>query len=276
MGVIYKVENTLNNKVYIGKTTRNIEIRWKEHLACSATKDNKFYRALRKYPPSVFKLSIIEKASNDELNNLETYWINQYDSFRNGYNSTMGGDGTLKTDYDKIYQLWDQYLTYDEIAKITGYPHTTIRHILNGYENYSTFDARSRNNPKRKSVKQYTLDGVFVQSYKSLSDAARTTGLSVSMIYSCCEKIRLSGGGFQWRYANDIPPSKYTYRLTKSVIQLTINNEYVNSYNSPQEASDKTKVARDGIYKCCNGRIKSSGGYRWKYSDNSGVANNVV
>lgn len=275
MGVIYKVQNTINGKVYIGKTSRDVEQRWKEHLSCCLTKDHKFYRALRKYPESVFELSVIAEVPNDVLDDFEKYWINQYDSFHNGYNSTMGGDGTLKTDYDLIFQLWDQHLTYKEISQTTGYPHSTIRHILNGYKNYSAFDARSRSNAKRKVVNQYTLDGIFITSFNSLSDAARATKLSVSLICSCCEKTKLSGGGFQWRYADDLPPSKYTYSQTKTVMQFTMDNKYIRSFDSPQEASEKTNVSKDGIYKCCNGKIKSSGGYKWKYSNDSEVINCV-
>ena len=48
MGFIYKITNTINDKVYIGKTTRTIEERWKEHLNSIKDKDFKIYRAFRK------------------------------------------------------------------------------------------------------------------------------------------------------------------------------------------------------------------------------------
>ena len=32
MGYIYKITNNINGKVYIGKTTKTVEERWKGHL----------------------------------------------------------------------------------------------------------------------------------------------------------------------------------------------------------------------------------------------------
>lgn len=275
MGVIYKIENTLNGKVYIGKTARSVEIRWKEHLACSLTQDNKLYRALRKYPISVFFISIIEEASDNLLNDLERYWIDQYDSYQNGYNSTLGGDGTQTTDYNIIYQLWDKKLNYDQIHQETGYPKSTIRHILNTYERYSVFDARSRGSSKRKAVKQYNFAGSLMEEYESITAASLATGLSVAMICFCCEGIRLSGGGFQWRYSDDPPPSKLFFHPPKAVLQFTMDNQYICTFRSAKEASEISNIPLDGIYKCCNGRIKSSGGYKWKYSDWDEAKNDV-
>jgi hypothetical protein len=33
----------------------------------------------------------IEECNNDLLNDRERYWINYYDSYKNGYNNTYGG-----------------------------------------------------------------------------------------------------------------------------------------------------------------------------------------
>ena len=38
MGYIYKITNTINNKVYIGQTTQTVETRWKQHQRSSLTK----------------------------------------------------------------------------------------------------------------------------------------------------------------------------------------------------------------------------------------------
>lgn len=57
MGFIYKITNTINDKVYIGKTTRTIEERWKEHLNSIKDKDFKIYRAFRKYGVKTFLLN---------------------------------------------------------------------------------------------------------------------------------------------------------------------------------------------------------------------------
>lgn len=96
---IYKFTNLVNNKVYIGQST-NIEKRKKSHInnyINSNIKDYNtyFYRALRKYGIDNFKYSVIEVVNNkEELENREKYWINHYNSYKKGYNSTPGGGVT--------------------------------------------------------------------------------------------------------------------------------------------------------------------------------------
>lgn len=93
---IYMFENKVNNKKYIGQS-RSIETRKKAHYNCSLNisyngYETKFYRALRKYGYNNFEFSILELCSIEELNDRERYFIEFYDSFKNGYNSSIGGE----------------------------------------------------------------------------------------------------------------------------------------------------------------------------------------
>jgi group I intron endonuclease len=93
--VIYKITNMINKKVYIGQTTTSIENRWKHHLKdCKREKNNKFYNAIKKYGSENFKIEVIENEIEEQrlLNERERYWIGFYDSYKNGYNSTLGGE----------------------------------------------------------------------------------------------------------------------------------------------------------------------------------------
>lgn len=93
---IYKSVNKLNGKVYVG-----FDSQWPKritiHKSASKKEDYKFYRAIRKYGWNNFEWSVIyqSKEKNHTLNEMESYFINQYDSFYNGYNSTLGGDGVF-------------------------------------------------------------------------------------------------------------------------------------------------------------------------------------
>lgn len=92
---IYKVTNLINQKVYIGQTTRTIQQRWIEHqyAAFCENKQTHFARALRKYGIKNFKVEQIDTAKNQqELNEKERYWIAYYNSCVKGYNSTDGGE----------------------------------------------------------------------------------------------------------------------------------------------------------------------------------------
>jgi group I intron endonuclease len=96
--IIYKISNKINGKVYIGKTTKTLKKRWEEH--CRATyKDSpfRFHKAIRKYLPENFQLTILYKAKTKQrLKTAEKILIRIYKSFdfKYGYNSTAGGEGT--------------------------------------------------------------------------------------------------------------------------------------------------------------------------------------
>lgn len=96
--IIYKVTNKENNKVYIGKTIRELKQRKWAHYdsARNLKSETNFHRALIKYPKESFVWEIIANATNeDELNQLEIKFIKEYDSFKSGYNMSIGGTGGL-------------------------------------------------------------------------------------------------------------------------------------------------------------------------------------
>lgn len=77
---IYKIENTKNNKVYIGQS-RNIERRWSEHLGYLQKGTHhckKLQEDFRKFGISSFSFSIIVLCGVEELDFLEKSYINYY------------------------------------------------------------------------------------------------------------------------------------------------------------------------------------------------------
>ena len=89
---IYKIKNLINNKIYIGQSVF-IEQRWAAHrYAGRNAKDNyPIHKAMNEYGIENFSFEIIEECDITELNDKEVYWIQFYDSYKNGYNATPGG-----------------------------------------------------------------------------------------------------------------------------------------------------------------------------------------
>lgn len=82
MAYIYKITNKVNNKVYIGKTERNIKIRWKEHCSHINVYPNiPLYRAIRKYGKDNFTIEIVEECETKTVDDREMYWINYYNTY---------------------------------------------------------------------------------------------------------------------------------------------------------------------------------------------------
>jgi len=92
--IIYKAQNKISGKCYIGQTIKTLDTRKEQHIKFSKTNNSIFYNALRSYGEDNFTWEIIEHVnSKQELNEREKYYINEYDSIRNGYNMVAGGTG---------------------------------------------------------------------------------------------------------------------------------------------------------------------------------------
>lgn len=133
-GLIYKVTNKVTGKSYIGQTRYSLEFRWRQHLH---KKDNTyFHNAIRKYGPDNFSREVLEECDVSELNSREIYYIAKYDTFRNGYNLTKGGEGnsTLLLDncYSEIKELYLAGFSSNKIAGLYNVDKASIVKILKG------------------------------------------------------------------------------------------------------------------------------------------------
>lgn len=99
--LIYRITNTVNDKVYIGKTVKaNARQRWREHVAQAVRRSASTYlhQAIRKYGSDVFNVEVLHYAKTaEELSKMETFFIVLHQSHKpeNGYNLTLGGEGIL-------------------------------------------------------------------------------------------------------------------------------------------------------------------------------------
>ena len=82
---IYKIENLINGKIYIGQSI-HIEKRWQEH--CKASSNSLTAKSIQKYGTENFSFQIIEETNDIALlNQLEAQYIKYYNSLApNGYN----------------------------------------------------------------------------------------------------------------------------------------------------------------------------------------------
>ena len=136
-GLIYIIKNTVNDKVYIGQTTLSLEDRWKSHLKPSVHKTRgtyKIYNAMNKYGKENFYVELLEDdIPIDLLNEKEIEYIELYDSYYNGYNSTKGGDGRIvnkEYDVDEIIQSYLSGVSTKELSELYNVHPVTIRRVI--------------------------------------------------------------------------------------------------------------------------------------------------
>lgn len=128
-------------------------------------------------------------------------------------------------------------------------------------------------------VNQYTLDGRYIKTHISASDAARElTGGTCSHIANVCDGERLSWCGYQWRRdegANrcqidrvDISPKTgVDHPSSKPITQHLKSGQEIARFSCITEAAHAVSGNRSNLAKCCQGKIKTAYGYIWRYAN---------
>lgn len=185
-GCIYIIKNTINDKVYVGQTAIGAENRWKQHTKSSNIKKNNYalYRAMTKYGVDNFYYEILEDGIPlNELDEKEIYYIQKCNSYKEGYNSTKGGDGRVVNKIEDIEYILKQVKKGIEIRQIAAelkvHP-MTIRRAIKAYG--INFELRSLKpkglpNPNRQKVSR---DDVKKLRKEGLSYSEIATKLNIS------------------------------------------------------------------------------------------------
>lgn len=98
--IIYKITNAINNKIYVGKTTKSLARRFAQHLSLARQgRGYAIHQAIRKHGESAFDIVELCICSNEEeFHRVETSYIEDLDTMcPNGYNKTFGGLGETRT-----------------------------------------------------------------------------------------------------------------------------------------------------------------------------------
>ena len=209
MAYIYKITNLLNGKVYIGQTGRTVEARWKEHQKDSTRRtfeQRPLYRAINKYGIENFSIETIEET--DSPNERERFWIEYYGSYKNGYNATVGGDGTPYIDYDLVVATYKEVQNMSEVARRMNISCDAVEYILHIKQIPIISSAVVLARATSKVVNQYSLDGHYIQSFSSAIAAARalnvittTSNGASSHITDVCRGKRKTAYGYKWKFS---------------------------------------------------------------------------
>ena len=186
-GIIYKYTSP-SNKVYIGQTINEQKRRNTFYNLNLSYGGDKIDNARHKYKPENFQYEIIcEKnyttidEAKEDLNNLEIYFIDYYDSYKYGYNSALGGGTTTG------YKFTDeQRQKVSEIQKgriITESHKQKISDALKGKpKSLEQREKQSRNSTLKKAVYEYDLEGNLLAEYDSVTECAAANNTTKSHI----------------------------------------------------------------------------------------------
>lgn len=201
MAYVYKIVNTINNKIYIGKTEFSLDKRFQEHCRDALKdkyKNRPLYSAMRKYGIKNFTISLIEETDCPEER--EKFWIETLQTFKYGYNATIGGDGKHYLDYDLIIKTYQEVKNCNKVAKLLNIHPDSVRNVLH-IKNITMFPwlevvQQNFNKPVAQiDLKTQEIIAVF----NSITDAEKTINI-YGHIGQVCQGKRKSCGGYGWKY----------------------------------------------------------------------------
>lgn len=290
---IYKIENLLNHKKYIGQSI-DIETRFYKH---KSAKDNfHIHRAIQKYGKENFSFEIIEECEIFQLNEKERYWINYYNSLEpNGYNMIPGGSngaGIAKGIPVEQYSLNGQYIqefpSANRAGQITGINARNITSCCNQLRQQAgLFQWKWKNDKKiissiegvykNDTILQYDLEGNFIKEWNSLQEIQKSLNISKSSLCSNLKGKTHSSKNFQWKYKHSNKEIKkcQKYKKTSSylnkahggVYQYDKNNNLIAYYETATDAKKATGISNSDIGQVCKGKRKTAGGFIWRFGD---------
>ena len=257
MGFIYIIKNKINDKVYVGQTTNTVQYRFNQHLT-NANLDYKtghLYNAMRKYGKDNFYVETIEEIPNELLDEREIYWIAYYNSFQNGYNLTIGGEGNKKINYENVIQDWNNGFTVANLKQKYNISNACILKIFNLYnisfeERMIRFGQSKQQNNDEKILELWNL-GYGIREIKRKFGGSRDV-IKKQLLRQGITEEEIWQRGLAKR--------------GRPVEQYSLNNEYIATYNTAAEAARALGHPDGGhIGDVAKGRRATAYGYKWKY-----------
>lgn len=221
-GIIYKYTSP-SGKSYIGQTT-NQSLRRKKWFNMSSPYTSsdwmsKIDKARIKYGPESFTYTVLfqkeyisKKAARMELNTLETYYIGLYDSYKTGYNSTIGGDsasGPVQHSDETRLKMRISHLG----KRMSDSAKAKLSTALTGIKRSEEFKRKvkvAHQGQKRtkesiekqilaqyKRVSMFDIGGSVIRTFDSINSAAKYVGRTPGSISLACKRGTISAG-YRW------------------------------------------------------------------------------
>lgn len=134
-------------------------------------------------------------------------------------------------------------------------------------KNAKDSESKYRGNNNQKQINQYSIDGKWLNYFKTIVDAANKTGVDESNIREVTSGRSETAGGFLWKLVGDeFPKGEDIEGIDKPprVIQYSLDGKYIDDFYGPKAAADATGLKRNPIGNAIREKYKY-GGFQWRY-----------
>lgn len=186
-------------RVYIGITSQDVETRWRH--GDNYRNFTYFKRAIRKYGWKNFKHEILfTNVEEERAERLEIELIRHYKGLGISYNLTNGGDGTNGYHHTDEYKQFKSQQMKEFFSTERGKEICAKGGKTNLGKKYNRKSGFTKGDYQVRIVCQYSLEGVLLNKFKSVSDASRKTGANNCQIGKCLRGKAITAKNFIWRY----------------------------------------------------------------------------
>lgn len=124
----------------------------------------------------------------------------------------------------------------------------------------------------KKKIKQYDLNGNFINSWNTASQIKKELNISQSSIINCCNNKQENSGGFQWCYEGNESNIKVLKLNTKlrnqTILMLDFNNNIIKEFEKVSDVYKYFNKTDNGyISQVLKGKRKSAWGYKFQYKN---------
>lgn len=290
-GYIYIIKNTVNEKVYIGQTSRSINDRWQQHKHAALRGDQQgiiLYNAIRKYGIEKFYISQIEECDLQDIDKREIYWIKYYNSQTpNGYNVRAGGEDPGRKEVYKIDNngnILESYGSAASAAEKNNIDLSLLTKVCRRESQHNScggFKWCYASNYDKDYLQQITiksknesifqvnsLSGEVIKEWSSVTQAAKELNIQQSDISHCLSGRYKTAGGFQWYKKNTLQNFK-PYKKERDIIQYNKDGKIIKIWSSAKEAAKFLNKNACCIRAAARGERKTAYGYIWRYKEDS-------
>ena len=278
---VYIHINKSNQKKYVGITSRKPTVRWKRNGEGYKSSPY-FYNAIKKYGWDNFEHNILftnlsEKEAKEKEKELIKFYKSNIHDF--GYNCTEGGDGVcgLKRTPEQIEKI-KQALAGRELSEEHK---KLLSEIMKGrvfsedWKNKISQSHIGELNPSARKIVLINTKHELLKIYECMKYAAEELNVHITHIQDVCDKNYSNTGGYIFMYYDEYMEHKEELLKADEIIikpykrvvlQYDLNNNFIQEYESIRDAARKTNISRYSIGDNLKGRLKTGGGYIWKYA----------
>lgn len=265
-GIVYKIVNDVNDKVYIGVTQTSLEERFKKHKVDAFRHNSKIYKAMRDIGIEHFSIIEIDRCSVAELGNKESYYIRLYNSVEDGYNTNYGLGyqqsiqdvklqniiNDLKSKNSSLIDLQNKYKV--QVKYLIDIKHRyNISTDGNGYDSHHSQEKTPIIGISKDIKEIYTFDAIIdaLEWYRvNIKDVKQSNFYYFVRYQAMTGKIQ---HGFYWFYKKDLD----AMLLNNSQIVCTVQSDRSNLcksgltyrgydiFTEKKYHKDKTQVKHD-------------------------------